>query len=90
MYGTARGINPDTPGQYLMQALWDVGPSRYDDKAEHPILWQELAAYASITGKLTEPWELNAVMSMSKAYVAEKTSGKNPLRIAPVDRVKKA
>lgn len=86
MYGTARGINPETPGQYLLQALWDVGPSRWVDGSEHAVLWSELAAYASITHKIAEPWELNTVMSMSKAYVAEKAA-RDPLRIAPVDRV---
>lgn len=86
MYGGARGIDPDIPGQYLMQALWDVGPSRWVDGTEYAVLWSEIAAYARITHKIVEPWELNAVMSMSKAYVAEK-SARDVLRIAPVDRV---
>jgi hypothetical protein len=83
MLGTAKGIDPDMAGSYLMQALWDVGPCSHEGG---PISWQELAAYASISESLSEPWELRAVMRMSKAYVAEKQQGKNPLRIAPVDR----
>ena len=83
MLGAAIGIDPDLPGMYLMQALWDVGPTSGDGG---PISWQELAAYASVSESLSEPWELRAVMRMSKAYVAEKQAGKDPLRIAPVDR----
>jgi hypothetical protein len=83
MLGTAKGIAQDTAGSYLMQALWDVGPTNGDGG---PISWQELAAYASISESLSEPWELRAVMRMSKAYVTEKQAGKDPLRIPPVDR----
>lgn len=71
---------------YLMEALFDVGPSRYDGAGEQSILWQELMAYATVTGSLSEHWELRTVMNMSKAYVAEKSSGTDPFRIAPVDR----
>jgi hypothetical protein len=83
MLGGAIGINPELPGAYLMQALWDVGPTSGEGG---PVSWQELSAYASISESLSEPWELRAVMKMSKAYVREKTAGTNPLRIAPVDR----
>ncbi len=86
MYGVPRGINPDVPGKYLMQALWDVGPSRFDGTIETAIGWQDLAAYAKVMGTLSEPWEINAVMQMSKAYVREKTTSTDPLSIAPVDR----
>ena len=81
--GVAKGIETEADGAYLMQALWDVGPTNGDGG---PISWQELAAYASISESLSEPWELRAVMRMSKAYVAEKQGGKDPLRIPPVER----
>ena len=81
--GAAKGIEHEAHGEYLMQALWDVGPTNGDGG---PISWQELAAYASISESLSEPWELRAVMRMSKAYVAEKQGGKDPLRIPPVER----
>jgi hypothetical protein len=86
MLGRAVGINNDLPGMYLMQALWDVGPSSYSSGNEGPISWQELAAYASVSETVSEPWELRAVMKMSKAYIAEKAGGKDPLRIPPVER----
>lgn len=87
MYGVNRGIKSDIPGLYLMQALWDVGPSRHEAAGEMPISWQELGAYASATGQISEVWELRAVMSMSKAYVTEKAeAAKDALRIPPVER----
>lgn len=81
-----RGIKSDLPGMYLMEALFEVGPSRFDGNGEYAILWQELLAYATVTGSLSEHWELRTVMNMSKAYVAEKAGGTDPFRIAPVDR----
>lgn len=86
MYGTPRGIRADLPGGYLLDALFSVGPSRYEGLQEYPILWSELAAYAAATGELSEPWELRAVMRMSKAYTTERAQGDDPLRIPPVDR----
>lgn len=86
MLGAARGIDNTLPGQYLMAALWEVGPSRFADGSEMPILWQELTAYAKLMGTLKEPWEFRAIMDMSKAYVTEKTTGADPFRIPPVDR----
>ena len=67
MLGAARGIDNSLPGQYLMAALWEVGPSRFADGSEMPILWQDLAAYAKLMGTLKEPWEFSAIMDMSKA-----------------------
>ena len=84
MYGVNRGIDAELPGLYLMEALFDVGPS--DHATGGPILWQEIAAYAKVTGQISEPWELKAVMRMSRAYVTELQNGKDPLRIPPVDR----
>lgn len=51
-----------------------------------PILWQEVAAYATVMTELSEPWEFRAVIDMSRAYVEEKRAGKDPFRIAPVER----
>lgn len=86
LYGEARGIDWDAPGHYLLQALWDVGPSRFEGGAELPITWAELAAYASVSDVRFEMWELRAVMDMSKAYVAERIAGSDPFRIAPAER----
>lgn len=69
-----------------MQALWQVGPSRVEQMAELPITWAELAAYATASEVNFERWELRAIMEMSRAYVAAKSDGKDPLSIAPVDR----
>lgn len=69
-----------------MQALWDVGPSRFDGGVEDHITWQELSAYARAMECLADPRELRTVMDMSKAYVAERRAGVDPFRISPVDR----
>lgn len=74
------------PGEYLLEALFHVGPSAWSDGAEVPISWAELAGYMAATGDISEPWEARAVMAMSKAYVNAKREGVNVHCIAPVDR----
>lgn len=87
MYGgQAIGIERGIEGEYLLDALFAVGPTEYRAGEEAPISWAELAAYAAATGDVSEPWELRAVMAMSRAYFRAKHDGKNIHSIAPVDR----
>lgn len=87
MYGgDAIGIERGIEGEYLLDALFAVGPTEYRAGEEGPITWGELGAYASATGDVSEPWELRAVMAMSRAYFRAKIEGKDVHCIAPVDR----
>ena len=87
MYGgQAVGIEHGLPGEYLLDALFSVGPTEWKGGDESPISWLELGAYANATGDLSEPWELRAVMAMSRAYFKAKSEGTDVHCIAPVDR----
>ena len=87
MYGgEAVGIEAEIEGAYLLDALFTVGPSEWQGGEERPISWAELAAYAKATGDVQEPWELRAIMAMSRAYIRGKREGVNVHCIAPVDR----
>lgn len=86
MYGQPVGIE-EIEGQYLLDALFTVGPTEWRQGDEGPISWAELGGYVSATGDLQDPWEVKAVMSMSRAYFRAKIEGKDVHCIAPVDRV---
>jgi len=86
MYGKPVGIETDLEGAYLLDALFTVGPTEYRAGEEGPITWQELRAYGDATHRLAEPWEFEAVMSMSRAYFNAKVQGRDVHSIAPVDR----
>lgn len=87
MYGgQAIGIERGLEGEYLLDALFSVGPTDWRGGEESPIAWSELAGYMRATGAITEPWEAEAVMDMSRAYFRAKREGKDIHCIAPVDR----
>lgn len=73
-------------GEYLLETLFEAGPTRVSGEGEMPLDWASLWAYAQATGALAEPWEFRAVMAMSRAYLSAKHEGKNALCKAPVER----
>lgn len=48
--------------------------------------WVSLAAFATATGRVSEPWEFEALFDMSAAYVAAKRDGEDVFAIPPVDQ----
>ena len=84
--GEAVGIESGIEGQYLLDALFAVGPTDWTGDREGPITWQELRAYGEATAALAEAWEYEAVMAMSRAYFRAKQEGRDVHCIAPVDR----
>lgn len=87
MYGGRRaGIETDLDGEYLLDVLFTVGPTEFRGSDECPITWAELLAYGSVTGAISEPWEYEAVMAMSRAYFSAKNEGRNVFCIPPVER----
>ena len=88
MYGgEAIGIERGLDGEYLLDALFTVGPTDYRGGEESPVTWAELLAYGQATGAVSEAWEYEAVMAMSKAYFRAKREGaEGVFVIAPVDR----
>jgi len=71
-------------GQYLLDALMEAGPAKHDPMGgERPLEWIDLWAYSQTTRAVTEPWEFEALIRMSRAYVEGKVKGANPLAKAP-------
>lgn len=48
-----------------------------------PLDWPVLRPYAKATGAISEPWEYEALIRMSRAYLEENEAAKNPLRREP-------
>jgi hypothetical protein len=87
MYGNEPiGVEPDLPGQYLLDALFEIGPSMWIGGEEQAVTWAEIAGYQAATGDLSEPWEARAVRAMSKAYFRAKVQGKDVQAMSPVDQ----
>ncbi|PHR93487.1 MAG: hypothetical protein COA78_32820 [Blastopirellula sp.] len=74
-------------GGYLSDALFEAGPVKSDPMGGLGALeWVDIAAYVSLTGAISEPWEVQALRRMSAAYLRGMNEGRDPFSIAPVDR----
>lgn len=81
-------IVPVGEGQYLLDALFEVGPSQAGGMGgEIPLSWGEVWAYAQATQILTEPWEFRSIMSMSRAFVKARKDGESVFAIPPIEQV---
>lgn len=78
------GFPEISAGDYLLQALFDVGPTEYDSSGEFvPLLWSTLYHYAKSTDEISEPWEFKALRKMSVGYVEGRTAGVDPFCKVP-------
>ncbi|MGR3574010.1 MAG: hypothetical protein ACU0CF_04645 [Sagittula sp.] len=72
-------------GDYLVEALLSAGPTTRDAMGgEAPLPWSEVWAFASATRAVSEPWEMQALVAMSRAYIEGKAGGATPFAIAPI------
>lgn len=80
---------PVYDGNYLVDALFEVGPSATAGMgSEIPVSWVEIWAYAQSTQNISEPWEFRAIMQMSKAFVRARREGESVFAIPPMEQVK--
>lgn len=73
-------------GGYLLEALFEVGPTSKSEMSEGPVSWTELLSYSDCAGTVSEPWEFKLLHKMSSAYLAAKIEGTDPLCIPPTER----
>lgn len=57
-------------GQYLLDYLWEIGPTKKDG----PIEAQDLLAWAQLLGIEWEPYEAKLLVHLSKMYLGESHS----------------
>lgn len=56
---------------HITDWLKDLGPLASGGMSAAPISWQEMAAWASLTGWQPSPWEAETLALMSRAYLAQ-------------------
>jgi hypothetical protein len=79
---------PVGDGQYLIETLFEVGPSGPGGMGgEIPLSWGEVWAYAQATQNISEPWEFRAIMRMSRAFVKARNDGESVFAIPPIEQV---
>lgn len=79
------GIPELDGGEYLIDAMFRLGPTRNNGMAEIPVDWDQINAFAAATGRICEPWEAETLFEMCAGYCAARQSGTDATAVAPVD-----
>jgi hypothetical protein len=74
-------------GQYLVDAMFKMRPLRASGFGSIPADWPVIDAFARGTGRVSEPWEIEALFEMCQAYSQGLDAGIDPLAIAPTDQI---
>lgn len=81
------GHEPDMPeveaGAYLLNYLWEIGPTMSAGGYPGPITHEEIAAWSSLTGIELEPWESRFIRKLSVEYLDENYRAQKRERPAP-------
>lgn len=77
-------------GQYLLDALQELGPIRSTGVGLSTPEWQEVTAFAHANGLDFEPWEFRILKKMCGRYLSGYNSGREALSIPPIDRESEA
>ena len=70
----------------IWRAFLEVGPAMPGFSGEVPLSWSEVDAYARNTPEITEAWEIQALVLMSRGYLDEKRRGADVFTVAPMER----
>jgi hypothetical protein len=76
-----RGVEPvwpPLPVDYMIDWLFEIGPSMAGSMGEAPIGWVELEAWQGLTGVDLDPWEARTLRRLSRAYVAQRHLSEDP------------
>lgn len=75
---------PDVDGgEYVRDSFIALGMA-----GEGALSWQEIDAYARLTGEIGDPWEAHVIRAMSIAYLDGMRLGEDPLAIPPIEQGK--
>lgn len=61
-------------GQYLLDLLWEMGPTMPGGMSAGPVTHTEIVAWCALTGIQLEPWEARCVRRLSVAHLNESQS----------------
>lgn len=70
-------------GAYLLDHLWEVGPTGSNGLGQAVITYAELAAWQQCAGVELQPWEARILRLLSADYVAQAKQAEKPDCPAP-------
>lgn len=74
---------PEVDAFYLVDYLFDVGPTMHSGMGEVFLSSTEILAWQQLSGIDLQPWEFNAIRKMSSAYLIESQQAENYDRLCP-------
>lgn len=80
------GLPAIPPSEHVWAAFLSLKPARDTANGREPWDWLNVEAFARSTLRVSEPWEIEALVGMSAAYVTELHQGKDALTMAPCER----
>lgn len=75
-------------GEYLLDAMFRMGPTCSNGLADVARDWPEIEAFARVTGRISEPWECELLYDMCRGYHEAREAGKDPLAMPPAEAAK--
>jgi len=70
-------------GEYLLDAMFRLNPVRSNGFGLRATDWPEIEAFARLTGRISEPWEAEALFDMCRGYAEALEAGSDPLAMSP-------
>jgi hypothetical protein len=72
-------------GEYLIDAMFRLGPVRNNGMSVSAPDWSEIEAFSRVTGRISEPWEAEVLYDMCHGYYGALIAGEDPLAMSPVE-----
>lgn len=82
----SRGEQPLLPPvshRYLIAWWLEIGPTVMAGMGEGPIGWTDIAAWQQLAAMELEPWEAQAIRSLSRAFLSQQHEARKPTCAAP-------
>lgn len=76
-------VIPDIPTPYLVEYLFEVGPTISTGMGPAIIGWRDLQAWQELVGIDLEPWEARLLRKLSSAYLSQSLKSEKPDCPAP-------
>ena len=89
----ADGIEPDMPdidARYLVDYLFEIGPTMVAGMGEAPLSAQEIKAWQDLCGIDLQPWEFRLLRRLSRDYLAESYKAENPACPPPFGELRRS
>lgn len=70
---------PDVePGEYLLQAMFVLGPTRATGMGEAATDYPVIESFARSTGRLEDGWDIETMQMMCAAFCSARQAGEDP------------